>query len=358
MFCVHAAAASIKLVPAQCHQHHNFSSAWKGVNCTATVGRPTSYSVPHQQNDHATMTGSGVTSEMTLCEKMTFGSFENDKTVYKESFIIRSSQVGVNKTATVETIASLLQETACNRGICLGWLADGFPIPPTMRKHGLTWVTSRVHIEMYKYPAWGDVVEIELWSEPDGRIATRLDSIIRNLSTGEVIGRSTRKLLMMNKDTRKLQKITREVRDEILAPCTNSPRYVFAEENNQSLKKISKLNKPADYSHLGLKPRRADLDMNNHVNNVTYYSWLLQGIPQDIVDTHEVEAITIEYRQECQYGDSIDSLVSTEVDIESLNPISEGRLQFLHLLQFSGTDHETNRGRTVWRNLQKQKMQK
>ena len=25
-----------------------------------------------------------------------------------------------------------------------------------------------------------------------------------------------------------------------------------------------------------LQPRRADLDMNKHVNNVTYYSWLLQ----------------------------------------------------------------------------------
>ncbi|KAJ3678971.1 hypothetical protein LUZ61_021135 [Rhynchospora tenuis] len=352
MFSLHAAALSIKLVPVQCHQR-NLSPTWKGVNGTATVGRPTTYFVPHQQNDDATMAESVVTPGMTLREKMTSGSFENDKTVYKESFIIRSSQVGVNKTATIETIASLLQETACNRVICFGWLADGFPTPPTMRKHRLTWVTSRVHIEMYKYPAWGDVVEIEHWCEPDGRIAARLDSIIRNLSTGEVMGRSTSKWLMMNKDTRKLQKMTGEVRDEFLASCTKSPRYVFAEENNQSLKKISKLNKPADYSQLGLKPRRADLDMNNHVNNVTYYSWLLQGIPQDIVDTHEIEAITIEYRQECQFGDSIDSLASTKVETESLNPISEGRLQFLHLLQFSGTDHEINRGHTVWRELQR-----
>ncbi|KAJ4780572.1 Acyl-[acyl-carrier-protein] hydrolase [Rhynchospora pubera] len=351
MFSVLAAAASIKLVPVRCHKRRNFSPAWNGVN--SIMGRPTSHSVPHEQNDDGTMVGNGVTSELILPEKMIFGSFENDKTVYKESFVIRSSHVGLNKTATVETIASLLQETACNRAICLGWLADGFPTPPTMRKHRLTWITFRVHIEMYKYPAWGDVVEIEHWFEPDGRIAVRLDFIIRNLSTGEMIGRSTRKCLMMNKDTRKLQKMTGEVRDEVLATSTKSPRYVFAEENNQNSKKISKLNKPADYSQLGLKPRRADLDMNNHVNNVTYYSWLLQGIPQDIVDTHEVEAITIEYRQECQFGDSIDSFASTEVDTESLNPMSEGRLQFLHLLQFSGTDHEINRGRTVWRKLQK-----
>lgn len=35
-------------------------------------------------------------------------------------------------------------------------------------------------------------MEIEHWWEPDGRIAARFDYMIRNLSTGEVIGRATR----------------------------------------------------------------------------------------------------------------------------------------------------------------------
>lgn len=43
--------------------------------------------------------------------------------------------------------------------------------------------------------ARGDVVEIEHWSEPDGRIGAMLNFIIRNISTGEVIGRSTRSFL-------------------------------------------------------------------------------------------------------------------------------------------------------------------
>jgi len=36
------------------------------------------------------------------------------------------------------------------------------------------------------------------------------------------------------------------------------------------------LEDPAQYSMLGLKPRRADLDMNQHVNNVTYIGWVLE----------------------------------------------------------------------------------
>lgn len=47
--------------------------------------------------------------KLTLGEKMRFGSFEGEELVYKERFVVRGSQVGANKTATIETIASLLQ---------------------------------------------------------------------------------------------------------------------------------------------------------------------------------------------------------------------------------------------------------
>lgn len=38
----------------------------------------------------------------------------------------------------------------------------------------------------------GDVVEIETWCQSEGRIGTRRDWIIKDLSNGEVIGRATR----------------------------------------------------------------------------------------------------------------------------------------------------------------------
>jgi fatty acyl-ACP thioesterase A len=91
-----------------------------------------------------------------------------------------------------------------------------------MRKLHLIWVTARMHIEIYKYPAWyfflfclyynfgfeflhdefilihmgvwnrSDVVEIETWCQGDGRIGTRRDWIIKDCATGQVIGRATR----------------------------------------------------------------------------------------------------------------------------------------------------------------------
>ena len=45
----------------------------------------------------------------SLAERLRLGSLLEDGLSYKESFIVRCYEVGINKTATVETIANLLQ---------------------------------------------------------------------------------------------------------------------------------------------------------------------------------------------------------------------------------------------------------
>lgn len=146
-----------------------------------------------------------------------------------------------------------------------------------------------------------------------------------------------------------------------------------------------------------LQPRRADLDMNQHVNNVTYIGWVLevgrcvllflmvvsflfictllclsadsckfsswQSIPQEIIDNYELQTITLDYRRECQQDDVVDSLTSVEPDedgeiiskLQGTNgsPITteykQDCRQFLHLLRLAGDGLEINRGRTEWR---------
>ncbi|KAF3327709.1 oleoyl-acyl carrier protein thioesterase 1 [Carex littledalei] len=344
------------------------SNAWRGptvVTCTARSGRASvsSCSVTKEMEVAHLTDSEGARGEPTLGERLRLGSLLEDGLSYKESFVIRCYEVGVNKTATVETIANLLQEVGCNHAQSVGFSTDGFATTTTMRKLHLIWVTNRMHIEIYKYPAWGDVVEIETWCQSEGRIGTRRDWIIKDLSNGEVIGRATSKWVMMHQDTRKLQRVSDEVRDEYLVFCPRTPRFSFPEEDNASLKKIPKLDEPTENSRLGLVPRRADLDMNQHVNNVTYIGWVLESMPQDIIGTHELETITLEYRRECQHDDSVDSLTSAEFEGASENGSSNGvalsmqnpQHQFLHLLRLSGTGLEINRGRTVWRKLKGKK---
>ena len=86
-------------------------------------------------------------------------------------------------------------------------------------------------------------------------------------------------------------------------------------------------------------------------------------MPQEIMDTHELQAITLDYRRECQHDDVVDSLTSLE-SIEKSEAVSELQgingsatatasnqecLSFQHLLRLSRDGLEINRGRTEWR---------
>ncbi|KAM7271158.1 hypothetical protein ACFE04_030372 [Oxalis oulophora] len=301
--------------------------------------------------------------EESLANRLRLGSMASDGKSYLEKFIVRCYEVGINKTATVETMANLLQEVGCNHAQKVGFSADGFATTHTMRELNLIWVSARMHIEIYKYPAWSDVIEIETWIQSEGKIGTRRDWIFKDYANGQVIGRATSKWVMMNINTRRLQRVTHEVRDELMGYCPEELRLAFPEKNSTCLKKILKLEDPVQHSRLGLAPRRADLDMNQHVNNVTYIGWVLESMPQEIIDTHELQSITIDYRRECQRNDIIDSLTSIEpIDetevvsgLQGTNgsaAVSENKedcLKYLHLIRLSSDGSEINRARTEWR---------
>ncbi|KAK9757196.1 hypothetical protein RND81_01G147200 [Saponaria officinalis] len=253
-----------------------------------------------------------------------------------------------------------MQEIGCNHVQAVGFSTDGFATTLTMRMLNLIWVTARMHIEIYRYPAWSDVVEIETWCQPDGKIGMRRDFILKDYANGQVIGRATSKWVMMNMDTRKLERVTPQIADEYLVYCPTQLRLAFPEENNKSLIKIPKLADPSHYSKPGLVPRRADLDMNQHVNNVTYIGWVLESMPQEIIDTHELQSITLDYRRECQHDDVVDSLASKEPTndthpkaktngVPSATRNDDNGVNFLHLLRLSSDGSEINRGRTEWR---------
>ncbi|XP_043705811.1 oleoyl-acyl carrier protein thioesterase 1, chloroplastic-like [Telopea speciosissima] len=293
---------------------------------------------------------------LSLVDQFRLGSLAEDGLSYKRKFRVRSCEVGPNKTSTIAAIAILLQEVSCNHVQSLGY-TDGFGRSYTMMQLHLIWVVTRMHIEVYKYPTWGDVIEIETWYE-GGRVGSRRDWVLKD-ATGTVIGRATSKWVMMNQDTRRVHKVNDEVLDEILSYCPRTPRLAFPEENNSSLKKIPKLKEPAQYYIQGLKPRRSDLDMNQHINNVTYIAWILESMPQEIIDTCELQKITLDYRRECLHDDLVDSLTTVEQmegakeDLElrptTGNKHEEDCCQFVHFMRLSGPGPELNRGRTEWR---------
>ncbi|OVA05828.1 Acyl-ACP thioesterase [Macleaya cordata] len=311
---------------------------------------------------------------------------------YRQTVVIRSYEVGPDKTATLESILNLLQETALNHVWMSGLLGDGFGATHGMMRNNLIWVVSRMQVQLDTYPIWGEIVEVDTWVGASGKNGMRRDWVLRSRVAGNIFARVGLNIhanystwVMMNKHTRRLSKMPEEVRGEI------SPWFINKHAiRDISAEKIVKLDDTAKYKNSNLKPKRSDLDMNHHVNNVKYVRWMLETIPELFLEDHQLSSIILEYRRECGSSDVVQSLCEPDEDeilknagsvqgggninnnIDILNGFStapeiiEGRgfligyslsslnkcpLKYTHLLQTRGDlkNEEIVRGRTTWK---------
>ncbi|XP_020582393.1 palmitoyl-acyl carrier protein thioesterase, chloroplastic-like [Phalaenopsis equestris] len=276
-----------------------------------------------------------------LADAFGLGKIVQDGLAFRQNFSIRSYEIGADRTASIETLMNHLQETALNHVKFAGLMDDGFGATPEMSKRNLIWVVAKMHVFVEKYPSWADVVQVDTWVGSSGKNGMRRDWHVIDCQTGETIVRATSVWVMMNKQTRKLSKMPDEVRAEI-GPYFIE-RMAVIDEDSRKLPKLD--DDTAQYVQEGLTPRWADLDVNQHVNNVKYIGWILESAPTSIMESHELTGMTLEYRRECGRDSVLKSL--TSVDSSSCGS-EAARMECVHLLRLEGGD-EIVRGRTQWR---------
>lgn len=276
------------------------------------------------------------------------GQFVEDKFVYRQTFIIRSYETGPDKTATMETLMNLLQETALNHVASSGLAGNGFGATREMSLRKLIWVVTRIHIQVQRYSCWGDVIEIDTWVDAKGKNGMRRDWIIRDYHTREIITRATSTWVVMNRETRRLSKIPEPVRQE-LAPFYLH-RAAIATENNDN-EKIDKLtDETAERIRTGLAPRWSDMDANQHVNNVKYIGWILESVPMNVLEDYDLTSMTLEYRRECRQSNLLESLTSPTPNAAAFEDSNKHRpdMEYTHMLRMQADKAEIVRARTEW----------
>lgn len=82
----------------------NTSSVW-----CSRVRRPQLMRITSVATGEAKSKPQESSHQPSLADRLRLGSLTEDGLSYKEKFIVRCYEVGINKTATVETIANLLQ---------------------------------------------------------------------------------------------------------------------------------------------------------------------------------------------------------------------------------------------------------
>lgn len=92
--------------------------------------------------------------EMIPLHQQRQGGFAENSLMYRQIFVIRSYEVGPDKSTSVREIFSLFQEMALNHVQLLGIAGDGFGATRAMNRLGLIWVVTKMQVDVERYPVW------------------------------------------------------------------------------------------------------------------------------------------------------------------------------------------------------------
>jgi len=243
---------------------------------------------------------------------------------YSETFKIRTYDMDAGGRASIQAVCNYLQEIASMHAAALG-----FSVTELFRRN-LTWVLSRLHVQMHRFPRWGDTITIETWpSTMTGLFALR-EFVLRDDAT-ETIGLATTSWMIIDLNTKKAI----EIPDFI--------RSVRIPEKKRALEDpFSKLPLPGEQLYQQrFDVRRSDLDINQHVNNVSYIEWAVEAIQADYMRDHCISGLEVSYRAECHYGDRIISKCGKYDDEPT----------FIHLLEREQDHQQVAVARTRLKNI-------
>ncbi len=209
-------------------------------------------------------------------------------TEYTVPFTVRSYEVTANGVVTLSNICNYFQEAA---GIHADYL--NFDINQLQEK-GLTWVLYKMQVKVQRYPKrWDKVLVRTKPSAGDGIRAFRDYELLDNNENR--LAAAVSQWMVLNTKTKRPVRIP----DEILNLGFSSDNHVI-EPDTKSLKVLQ-----ADNAKFTTTSGYHDLDMNNHVNNVTYIDWFTGYIPEERISGLTCHKIHIQYIAECGAGDAI-----------------------------------------------------
>jgi medium-chain acyl-[acyl-carrier-protein] hydrolase len=243
--------------------------------------------------------------------------------IHVENYIVRSYEIDSRGRVSIQSVCRYLGEIAGNHAAELG-----VSVEILLRKK-LTWVLSRLHVRMQRYPFWREPVRIETWPSGKGKLYALRDFRIFS-GKGEIIGTATTSWMIIDLARKRPASIPEFISK---IPVPDVPRALDA-----PFEKLPELEK-ADFSKT-FNVRLSDLDLNQHVNFVNYIEWAVEAVPAETWKDFKLEEIEISYRAESKYGDRIVSQVQ--------QTRQEGRQTCLHRLHKEADKREVAVLRTGW----------
>jgi medium-chain acyl-[acyl-carrier-protein] hydrolase len=243
--------------------------------------------------------------------------------IWQEQFKVRAYEVGLDAALTMQSVCNYLQEIAGNHAFNLGVAVDH------LLKQNITWVLSRLHVQMSRYPFWRETVTIKTWPAEVHPLYAIRDFELFDVKDRSV-GKATSSWMLLDIIKRKPIPITETIQQMHL----NSPGRAI-DDKFEKLPVMQQVQYEKRF-HV----RLSDLDVNQHVNNVNYIEWGLETLPEEIYKNYFLSDMEITYRAESNLGDQIIAQSETQ-EVQK-------QMFFIHQLTREKDNRELARLRTLW----------
>ncbi len=262
--------------------------------------------------------------------------------LYRKEFTVHSYELDFEGRVRLTALLNFLQDAAGDHAARLGWSVTD------LMKQKMTWVLSRYHVRVFRYPAWGERIAVTTW--PSGRHGY---FALRDFEAADAEGRTvlvgTTSWMVLHLERKQPLKVddilpTNYILDKRALPDEFSPLPVLGEADLAGGKADRGVPFRVEMNHL---------DLNRHVNNAVYVQWALEAVPEEVLSHSRPVDLEVSYRAEAFYGDTILSKVravpvSTPFSDAGHGPGATPAREFIHQILNSATGVELTRLRTRW----------
>lgn len=244
--------------------------------------------------------------------------------LYGANYQVRVYETDNHQQMRAPALSRLMQEAAMQNIIETGISFQDLAL------HGLSWVLVRQQLDLKRLPKVNEQIRILTYPAELLRFFALRDFLVFD-EQGEVLAQSTSTWLVMDMDNRRMASLPSFITDL-------SPRLPPREQClPRSKTKVPDLSTPEMKTQYTVHWH--DLDFNQHLNNTLYIQWMMDPLPESLLEQGQLARLEIEYRAEAQLHDAVEAQVQA---------LDDG-CTYLHRLLRTKDGKELARGRTTYK---------
>lgn len=209
---------------------------------------------------------------------------------FTRDFRIGLSMLGQSTYISNKGFLSILQDIAEMHSASVGYGVTDID------KTNYSWALLNWKIQFFNRPKYGETLTIKTWSRYSSKLYCYRDFEIYD-SNQKLIAIASSKWVLIDVSKGRIAKLE----DELMELYNPENKSVF------NIVEIDKISEPTSIDNtINYRIRKADIDVNNHVNNLCYVDIALEAFPGSTNEFNSCNNFEIMYKHQIRLDDEVD----------------------------------------------------